>query len=117
METERPHPAHHAHHDHPGHAHAHARDRGLAGFLRYARILPRMWRSEVSRAVVDEIAPRPGEEVVDLGAGMGPATVEAARRGASVVAVDPSAYMRFLCDARRRLRLAAGLIGADYCEI
>jgi ubiquinone/menaquinone biosynthesis C-methylase UbiE len=66
-------------------------------------MLPHLWRSEVSRAVVDEIGPRAGEQVVDLGAGLGPATIEAARRGASVVAVDPSAYMRAACDARRRM--------------
>jgi ubiquinone/menaquinone biosynthesis C-methylase UbiE len=88
-------PEHH-HHDH-GHHH----DRGARGFLRYLRLLPRMWRSQVNREVVRSLAPARGECVVDLGAGMGAATVEAARRGATVVAVDPMPYMRRILRLRR----------------
>ena len=50
--------------------------------------------------MVRAIAPKAGELVVDLGAGMGAATVEAVRTGASVVAIDPASYMRWIL--RRR---------------
>jgi hypothetical protein len=77
-------------HDHAHRAdygeHAHEHDRGARGFLRYLRLLPHMWRSDVNREVVRSVAPRSGECVVDLGAGMGAATVEAAMSGATVVA-------------------------------
>src|SRR5262249_50047065 len=89
------------HHDspHPGQRHAHGgkghpHDRGALALLRYLRLLPRMWRSEVSSEIVRAIAPKSGERVVDLGAGMGAACVEAARTGATVVAVDPTPFMR-----------------------
>ena len=49
-----------------------------------------MWRSEVNDAVIDLVAPVAGETVVDIGAGMGPGTVRAGARGASVVAVENS---------------------------
>jgi ubiquinone/menaquinone biosynthesis C-methylase UbiE len=88
-------------HDHAGHGHGHDQDRGLRGFLRYMKMLPKMWRSPVSREVVRDIAPRPGEHVVDVGAGMGPATVLAAMNGASVLAVDPTPYMRRILGVRR----------------
>jgi ubiquinone/menaquinone biosynthesis C-methylase UbiE len=87
----------HAH----GAEHGHAHDRGVGGFLRYLRLLPHMWRSQVGREVVASIAPRAGERVVDLGAGMGSATVVAARSGASVLAVDPTPYMRRILSVRR----------------
>lgn len=60
-----------------------------------------MWRSSVNRAVVDLVDPQPGEAVADAGAGMGPATVMAARRGAEVWAVDPTSYMRGVMQIRR----------------
>jgi len=105
---------HHA--PHAGHGdHAHQHDRGARGFLRYLRLLPQMWRSEVNREVVRSLAPVTGECVVDLGAGMGAATVEAAMRGATVVAVDPMPYMLRTLALRRRwhrhrasIRVAAG---------
>ncbi|HZU85539.1 MAG TPA: class I SAM-dependent methyltransferase [Polyangiaceae bacterium] len=75
----------------------------MKGFLRYVRLLPKMWTSEVNREVVRDVAPAKGECVVDLGAGMGAATVEAARSGATVVAVDPMPYMRRILRLRRRL--------------
>lgn len=89
----------HVHHHH-GHAHEH--DQGIPGLLRYLRLLPRMWRSPVSTAVVEAIAPKAGERVLDLGAGMGAATVEAARTGATVLAVDPTPFMRAILGARCR---------------
>ena len=89
-------------HDH-GHSHmsGHSHDRGWAGFVRYARMLPLMWTSEVSTAVIGLVAPQPGEHVVELGSGMGPATVAAAQSGAFVVAVDPMPYMRRILGVRR----------------
>ena len=86
-------------HDHP--RHGHDTDRGLRGFVRYMKMLPKMWRSPVSREVIRGIAPQPGERVVDVGAGMGPATVLAAKAGASVLAVDPTPYMRRILGMRR----------------
>jgi SAM-dependent methyltransferase len=91
-------------HDHahrPGH-HGHPHDRRLFAALGYLRLLPAMWRSEVGAEVVRAIAPKAGERVVDLGAGMGSATVEAVRTGASVLAVDPAPYMRGILNLRRR---------------
>lgn len=92
--------AHHHHHSHGQQAHGHAHDRGLSGLTRYLSLLPVMWRSPVSDAVVAMVGPRPGERVVDLGAGMGPATLEAARGGAHVVAVDPTSFMRRILKLR-----------------
>jgi SAM-dependent methyltransferase len=93
-------------HDHPHRAdhgdHGHQHDRGLRGFLRYLRLLPPMWRSEVNREVVKAVAPVSGECVVDLGAGIGAATFEAAMGGARVIAVDPTPYMRRILGLRRR---------------
>jgi ubiquinone/menaquinone biosynthesis C-methylase UbiE len=101
-------------HDHD-HGHGHEQDRGLRGFVRYMKMLPKMWRSPVSREVVRDISPQPGERVVDIGAGMGPATVLAAKAGASVLAVDPTGFMRRILAVRRRgqrhrsaIRLADG---------
>jgi ubiquinone/menaquinone biosynthesis C-methylase UbiE len=88
-------------HGHAEHGHGHHQDRGLRGFLRYMKMLPKMWRSPVGAAVVRSLAPQPGERVLDLGAGMGPATVIAAKSGASVLAVDPTPYMRGIVRVRR----------------
>jgi ubiquinone/menaquinone biosynthesis C-methylase UbiE len=65
------------------------------------KMLPKMWRSPVSRDVVRTIAPQANESVVDIGAGMGPASVLAAKTGASVLAVDPTPYMRRIIALRR----------------
>jgi SAM-dependent methyltransferase len=95
----------HHHHDHDhsghGHAHGHAHDQGWLGFARYLRLLPMMWSSEVSTAVVGQMAPRPGERVVEIGSGMGAAMIVAARTGSSLVAVDPTPYMRRILKLRR----------------
>jgi SAM-dependent methyltransferase len=84
-----------------GHAHGHPHDRGPRAVLRYLRLLPRLWTSEVNREVVRVLAPARGERVVDLGAGIGAATIEAARSGATVVAVEPMPYMRGMLRLRR----------------
>jgi SAM-dependent methyltransferase len=88
-----------------GHEHqGHENDQGFKAMLRYLRMAPRMWRSEVNDAVVDMINPEAGEVVVDIGAGMGPGAVRAARSGAFVVAVEPAAYMRRILVARSFFR-------------
>lgn len=79
----------------------HEHDRGFGAFVRYLSHAPRMWRSSVNRAVVHLVDPQPGEVCVDVGAGMGPATVVAARSGAEVWAVDPMPYMRGALHLRR----------------
>lgn len=81
--------------------HGHAQDRGVRGLLRYSKMFPKMWMSPVSREVVRDVSPQPGEHVVDIGAGMGPATVLAAKTGASVLAVDPTPFMRGILTLRR----------------
>ncbi len=96
-------PATMTHPSHSSHAHGHHHDQGPRAVFRYLRLLPRMWRSDVNDAVVRELGIRPGECVVDLGAGAGAATFEAARRGAKVVAVDPMPFMRAILGLRRRL--------------
>ena len=78
--------------------------------LRYLRLLPYMWQSDVSREVVRSLALQAGERVVDLGAGMGAATMVAAHGGATVVAVDPTSYMRRILDVRRRWQRGGGAI-------
>lgn len=86
----------------------------MRGFVRYMKMLPKMWRSPVSREVVRAISPRPGECVVDVGAGMGPATVLAAKTGASVLAVDPTGFMcRILAVRRLGQRRRAAIRVAD----
>lgn len=92
------------------HEHGHQHDRGARGFLRYLRLLRRMWTSKVNREVVRSLAPAKGECVVDLGAAMGAATVEAARSGATVVALDPMPYMRRLLRLRRGWQRHRGAI-------
>jgi SAM-dependent methyltransferase len=56
--------------------------------------------------VVDHLAPRPGEVVLDLGCGTGNATLIAAGRGAHVIGVDPSPR---LLSVARASAAAAGL--------
>ena len=62
------------------------------------------WSSDVNGAAVELLDPGPGEHVLDLAAGLGPATIEAARRvgpSGRVVAVEPSRSMRTAVRARR----------------
>lgn len=68
--------------------------------LRYLRWAPEMWSSEINEAVIGLVAPEPGERVVDIGAGMGPGTVLAARNGATVIAVEPTPFMRAIVSVR-----------------
>lgn len=69
------------------------------------------WSSDLNRTTVQLVDPRAGEVVVDLGAGLGPASVEAVGLvgpTGRVIAVDPSrtmrAVLRLRCLAHRGLR-------------
>lgn len=86
--------------DHPwGHGHYH--DRGWRAVARYLRCSRRMWTSPVNRAAVTLLDIGVDERVLDIGAGMGPGAVLAAREGARVVAVDPTPFMRLILSVRR----------------
>ena len=74
--------------------------------VRYLRHARRMWRSEINDAVVDLVAPLQGERILDVGAGMGAGTVQVAKRGAVVVAVEPTPFIRRILQARRWLQRA-----------
>jgi SAM-dependent methyltransferase len=100
----------HAHGDSAHHDHGNEQDRGLKGMLRYLGHARSMWRSDVNEAVVARLAPAPGERVVDIGAGAGAGTVVAARRGAHVVAVEPTGYMRRVLGLRRLAQRARARI-------
>jgi SAM-dependent methyltransferase len=83
------------------HGHGHVGDRGWAGAKRYLRQIDRLWSSELNHAVVAEVAPLPGERVVDIGAGIGAGVVVAAGSGALVVAVEPTPFLRRALRLRR----------------
>lgn len=53
--------------------------------------------------VIDLADPKPGERALDIGAGMGPGATLAAKRGARVVAVEPTPFLRTVLAARSRL--------------
>ena len=95
-------PQHEHHQQAHGHRHhGHENDQGIKGAFRYLRWLPEMWRSPVNNAVVDLVDPQPGERVVDIGAGMGAGAMRAATRGAHVIAVEPTPFMRGVLQVRR----------------
>ncbi len=100
-------------HDHEHgheHGHGHARDQGLSAAVRYLRLAPRMWRSEINEAVLEVVAPIAGERVLDIGAGMGPGMVLAAKAGATVTAVEPTPFMRRVLHGRRWFQRARSRI-------
>jgi SAM-dependent methyltransferase len=85
----------HHHHDHHDH---HLTPRVALAAARH------FWTSDVNRAAVDLLDPGEGEHLLDLAAGLGPATIEAARRvgpSGRVVAIDPSRSMRAAIRTRR----------------
>jgi ubiquinone/menaquinone biosynthesis C-methylase UbiE len=88
------------HHDRP-HGHRHHHDRGWRAVVRYARCSRKMWRSPVNREVITQLDVRADERVLDVGAGMGAGVVLAAQKGARVVAVDPTPFMRLVLRVRR----------------
>ena len=105
------HPDHEHDHEHGHHhGHGHANDQGLSGALRYLRFAPEMWRSAINEAAVELLAPAAGDRVVDIGAGMGAGTTVLARSGASVVAVEPTPFLRRVLSFRRGLRRDRGRI-------
>ncbi len=68
--------------------------------------LRHFWATDVNVAAVDWLAPSPGDRVVDLGAGFGPATGLLAERvgpTGTVIAIDPSKAMRMIVAIRKRL--------------
>lgn len=69
-----------------------------------------MWRSELNEAVVRELGLQPGESVMDIGAGAGAASVQAAGRGARVLSVEPMPLMRRVLELRRLRHLGRGVI-------
>lgn len=99
-------------HDH-SHAHGHENDQGIRGALRYLRWLPQLWRSSINDAVVALIDPQPGERVLDIGAGVGAGSVPAARRGATVTAVEPTPFLRRILSARRTIGRHRGIEPVD----
>lgn len=90
------------------------RIRWMLGFaLHMIGSVGEFWSSDLNRAAVDLVDPRAGQVVLDLGAGLGPATVEAARRvapGGRVIAVEPSFTMRQVLSLRRLWQLARPVI-------
>jgi ubiquinone/menaquinone biosynthesis C-methylase UbiE len=68
---------------------------------RYLRYFGSMWMSPVNREVIRLLDIRPAEQVLDIGAGMGPGAVLAAKAGARVFAVDPTPFMRLVLGVRR----------------
>jgi len=81
--------ANHTHHD------AAARLWSLGDYEAIARLL-----EPVAEAAIDAGDPRPGERVLDVGAGTGNAALLAAERGADVVAVEPTPRLRELGERR-----------------
>jgi SAM-dependent methyltransferase len=86
--------------DHPD-GHGHHQDRGWRAVARYLRYSRSMWMSPVNREVIRQLGIRADERVLDVGAGMGPGVVLAAKAGARVVAVDPMPFMRLVLRLRR----------------
>lgn len=109
---------HHHSHGHAGgdegHGHGHHHE-GWFHQLRYLRHAPRLWTAPINDALVELIAPVPGERVLDVGAGMGPAVWAAAGRvgDGRVFAVDPSPLMRGIM----RIRRAARGLGAEVAVL
>ncbi len=55
---------------------------------------PEFFDSPLNRFAVEIADPQPGEHCLDIGAGVGPAALVAAQRGARVTALEPSGFMR-----------------------
>ena len=91
----------------------HEHDKGVRAKISWLLKLPKFWNSPLSKEVIRSIDPRKGENLLDIGAGMGPASVEAASRGAHVVAIDPSRFMRAILGFRRQFQKDPGLITVE----
>ncbi len=92
-------PDHHGSGQYHGHEHE-----GWWHQVRYLRHAPQLWTSPINEAVVRLIDPGEGETMLDVGAGMGPAVLAAARRvgDGRVFGLDPSPLMRGIMRFRRR---------------
>jgi SAM-dependent methyltransferase len=78
----------------------------------YEHIAPQLVTA--AEAVVERLAPRASEHVVDIGCGTGNAALLAARRGARVTGVDPSARLLELAEAAARDEgLEAGFVQGE----
>ena len=91
----------------------HEHDKGVRAKISWLLKLPKFWNSPLSKEVIRSIDPQKGENVLDIGAGMGPTSVEAASRGAHVVAIDPSRFMRAILGFRRQFQKDPGLITVE----
>jgi SAM-dependent methyltransferase len=94
---------------HGDHGHGH-HDEGLWHQLRYLKHAPNLWKAPTNHALVELVGPSPGEQVLDVGAGMGPAVLAATYRvgNGRVFAVDPSPLMRGIMRMRRISRRLGG---------
>ncbi len=79
----------------------HEHDKKLKAKFHWLAKIRKFWQSDINRATLQLVEIKPGETVIDIGAGMGPATVAAARQGAKVIAVEPSSFMRTILSIRR----------------
>jgi len=97
---------HNHNHDDHGHGHRMSQDGTTWQAMRaYLPHLRRFWSNDVNDAVVELVSPSPGETVLDIGAGMGAAAFNAARRvgkKGSVLAIEPTPFMRRVLAIRRR---------------
>ncbi len=69
-----------------------------------------MWKSDVNTAVVGRIGPQSGETVMDIGAGIGAGTMVAAASGCTVMAIEPTNYMRTILGLRSRMARGSGRV-------
>lgn len=70
------------------------------------KVVSHLWASDVHQAAVERLQLSNGEHVLDLGAGLGPATIAASRQIGSVgrvTAIEPSRIMRVAIHLRRAL--------------
>ena len=79
----------------------HEHDKKLKAKFHWLTKIRKFWQSDINRATLQLVEIKPGETVLDIGAGMGPATVAAALQGAKVIAVEPSSFMRTILAERR----------------
>ena len=91
----------------------HEHDKGVRTKISWLLKLPKFSNSPLSKEVIRIVDPQKGENVLDIGAGMGPASVEAASRGSHVVAIDPSRFMRTVLGLRRQFQKNPGLITVE----
>jgi len=85
------------------HGHGHENDQGVKAMLRYLRWAPQLWSSEVNNAAVASLDLKPDEVALDIGAGIGAGSVAAAKTGATIIAVEPTPYLRRILRLRCKL--------------